>query len=109
MIYGILGVEWSLVMKKLTHDEKLDYLVGELCDEFVQKKSMRIEKDDRRTLIRALMNIRMPRTMSEDFLQVQDEFLREEAEEKGIVRLEDIPTISEQYGLENAYSDKISI
>lgn len=96
-------------MKKLTHDEKLDYLVGELCDEFVLKKNMRVEKAERRTLMRMLMNIRMPRIISEEFLQIQDEFLREEAEEKEIVRLEDIPTIKKQYDSENAYSDKISL
>lgn len=39
------------------------------------------------------MNIRMPKAFSDDVLAVQDEYLTGRAEEKGIVRLSDIPVI----------------
>jgi len=39
------------------------------------------------------MNIRMPRVMSDEVLKVQDEYLSGRAEEKGVVRLSDIPVI----------------
>ena len=43
------------------------------------------------------MNIRMPRHMDEEILKVQDEFLKEDAREKGIVTLDQIPTVKEAY------------
>lgn len=55
------------------------------------------------------MNIRMPGPMDEDVVRVQDEFLAEEAKEKGIVELKDIPAAAEQYGSSHPYADKISI
>lgn len=55
------------------------------------------------------MNIRMPKPISKEFLEVQDEFLQEESRKRGVVQLNDIPTLKVQYGLENKYSNKISI
>lgn len=60
-------------------------------------------------IMRSLMNIRMPKPISKEFLKVQDEFLQEEVRKRGIVKLNDIPTLKVQYGLENKYSNKISI
>ena len=60
-------------------------------------------------LLRSLMNIRMPGKMNENVVKVQDEFLTEEAREKGIVELTDIPTAAEQYGSSHPYADKISV
>ena len=39
------------------------------------------------------MNVRMPGPMSAEVLAVQDAYLRERAEEKEVVRLDDIPVI----------------
>ncbi|MFC2821502.1 MAG: protein-ADP-ribose hydrolase [Sphaerochaeta sp.] len=39
------------------------------------------------------MNIRMPGKLSDDVLTVQDEYLTERSEEKGVVHLSDIPVI----------------
>ena len=55
------------------------------------------------------MNIRMPGSMAEDVVRVQDEFLTVEAEEKGIIDLSGIPTAAEQYGSRHPFADKISI
>jgi O-acetyl-ADP-ribose deacetylase (regulator of RNase III) len=55
------------------------------------------------------MNIRMPGPIQEKFLNVQDEFLKQEAEEKGIVELSDIPTVREQYGSGHANGDLLSV
>ena len=41
-------------------------------------------EDDQFRLLRALMNVREPRPVSEDFLRVQDAFLQEETRKKGI-------------------------
>ena len=55
------------------------------------------------------MNIRMPGEMAEDVTEVQDAFLAEEAREKGIVTLEDIPTAARQYKSPHPFADRLSI
>ena len=64
---------------------------------------------EKRRLLRSLMNIRMPGKMNEEVLRVQDDFLTEEAKEKGIVELDDILTVGEQYGSSHPYADKMSV
>lgn len=46
--------------------------------------------DEQKRLLRSLFNIRMPEPVSEEFLQVQDEYLQEETARKGITLLEDL-------------------
>lgn len=70
---------------------------------------MIVKRSEKRMIMRSLMNIRMPKPISKEFLKVQDEFLQEEVRKRGIVKLNDIPTLKVQYGLENKYSNKISI
>ena len=49
------------------------------------------DEDGRRRLLRSLMNIRLPRRMPPETLRLQDAYLLQRAEEKGIVTLEEIP------------------
>ena len=53
---------------------------------------MQIPSDvgEQKMLLRSLMNIRMPGEMDHAFLQIQDAYLLEENEKKGIVTLADI-------------------
>ena len=53
---------------------------------------MQIPSDagEQKMLLRSLMNIRMPGEMDDAFLQIQDAYLSEENEKKGIVTLADI-------------------
>lgn len=61
-------------------------------------------------LLRSLMNVRMPKEISEEFLHIQDEFLSNLAKEKGIVKITDIPTIAEEFPESSLpFKDKISI
>jgi len=69
----------------MTQEERMEYLVKELCQESGQYKDMHVEKNEIRTVLRSLVNIRMPKDISEDFLKVQDEFLIQESVDKGIV------------------------
>jgi len=55
------------------------------------------------------MNVRMPGKISEELLGVQDDYLQEELEEKGIVDISDIPVIREKYGSRFLHGDKISL
>jgi Predicted phosphatase homologous to the C-terminal domain of histone macroH2A1 len=93
----------------MTQEERMDYLVKYLCLDSGQYKNMHVDKNDTRTVIRSLMNIRMPKDISEDYLKIQDEFLTQESIEKGILPWREIPTVKEQFGVEMEFADKISI
>ena len=53
----------------------------------------------KRQVIRSLMNIRMPGGLSEVLLSTQDDYLRRERDEKGIVTLADIPALRDKLSL----------
>ena len=81
----------------MTQDQRLDYLVEEFKTDSVQYENLQTPGDTegKRHILRSLMNVRMPRQMPESILAVQDEYLQGRAEEKGIVRLSDIPVIKD--------------
>lgn len=69
--------------------EKLDYLI-----EYLLKESGRGNFDysnrDKKSLYRALVNIRQASPISEDFLKVEDEYLQEELKKQSITNADDI-------------------
>ena len=79
----------------LTQELRLDFLVEEFKADSVEYKNLDTPKDTegKRRILRSLMNIRMPKNMAEDVVNVQDEYLSERAADKGIVELADIPVI----------------
>ena len=80
----------------MTQNERLDYLVEEFKNDSVRYKDLTAPSDTagKRQLLRSLMNIRMPKELPKQVLKVQDEYLAEREEEKGIVQLSDIPVIN---------------
>ncbi|MBS6677845.1 MAG: protein-ADP-ribose hydrolase [Clostridiales bacterium] len=92
-------------------EERLDYLLEAFKKDSLWYKDLEVGEDyqEKRRALRSLMNIRMPGAMAPEVLEVQDEFLREEAAEKGIVTLEEIPTAARQYGSRKSFGDKISV
>jgi O-acetyl-ADP-ribose deacetylase (regulator of RNase III) len=107
-----MAVYTSENYKKLKdQEERLDYLLEEMKKDSTRYKKLEVEDDyqEKRNTFRALMNIRMPRAIPENILEVQDIFLQEEAKEKEIVPLSEIPTIREQYQSTHAFADQISI
>ena len=76
-------------------EQRLDYLVEEFKADSDEYKDLQVPKntEGKQRILRSLMNIRMPRTLSDDVLAIQDEYLTDRAKEKGIVRLSDIPVI----------------
>ena len=92
-------------------EERLDYLLEAFKKDSLWYKDLEVGEDyqEKRRALRSLMNIRMPGAMAPEVLEVQDEFLREEAAEKGIVTLEEIPTAARQYGSRKPFGDKISV
>ena len=78
-----------------TQEERLDYLVEEFKADSDEYKDLNIpdNREEKRRILRSLMNVRMPKEISSEILKVQDEYLSERAVEKGIVNLPDIPVI----------------
>ena len=74
----------------MTQAERRTYLIQTLLDEGGYANAIPEGAEDQRRLLRALMNVRPPRPIGEDFLRVQDDYLRERAREKGIVDARDI-------------------
>lgn len=77
----------------MTQTERLDFLINYLIDENSELRAIDISAQDteRKRLLRSLMNIRPPKTVSKDFLEVQDAYLQEECTRKGVIPLSDIP------------------
>lgn len=97
--------------QRISQEERLDYLLEEFKRDSIQYQELEVKDgyENKRMALRSLMNIRMPRRMDEEIVKVQDEFLRTEAREKGIVTLADVRTVREQYGSRHPFGDKISI
>jgi len=76
-----------------TQEERLTYLVEAFKADAGEYRGLETPPDTegKRRLLRSLMNIRLPRPLPEPVLFVQDEYLRRRAEERGIVRVGDIP------------------
>lgn len=76
----------------MTQAERLVYLIHYLVGENHNLKSIDIPAKDseRKRLLRSLMNIRPPKTVSKEFLEIQDAYLQEEQSKKGIVSLSDL-------------------
>lgn len=84
----------------------LDFFLGE--DDRYRDMALPTDYADRRRLLRSLMNVRPPRSVPQQVLDVQDAFLAQEATEKGIVCLADIPTAAQQ-GSAHPQANKLSI
>ena len=95
---GRLREQWSegeSVNKEMTQEQRLDFLLEEFKADSDEYKNLKTPKDteEKRRVLRSLMNIRMPKNMAEDVVTVQDEYLKERATDKGVVELSDIPVI----------------
>lgn len=95
----------------MNQEQRLDYLVEKFKEDSVRYKDIEVSADpeEKRTVLRSLMNIRMPGKMDEETLQVQDEYLSERAREKGIVALADIPTVAVALNSGHRHKDRLSV
>jgi len=83
----------------MNRSEELNYLITELCKENPAPEKIEIprENGEKRRLLRALMNVREPGKINPRFLEVQDEMLQREAREKGIVSMEELKTVNDEF------------
>lgn len=68
----------------MNQNERLHFLLDYLIKEKYPDIKIPSETSEQKSLLRALMNVREPKPISEDFLKVQDEYLRQETARKGI-------------------------
>ena len=73
----------------MKHSERRIWLIQQLLNEKPEYKQYQIPQDEQgqKDLLRALMNVRMPDPIDDEFLRIQDDYLREETNRKGIVKL----------------------
>lgn len=81
----------------MTQSMRRAFLINRLLDEQPRYRDLQIPKGaaEQKRLLRSLLNVRMPGNISDDFLAVQDEYLREETAAKGITDLADLSPVSE--------------
>lgn len=81
----------------MNQNERRQFLIQELIKEDDRYKDIEIplNEEEQKQLLRGLMNLRMPQNISDDFLAVQDAYLQEETEKKGIVGLDDLVPVKD--------------
>ena len=81
----------------MTKSEKLLYLIKYLINENPRYADIEIPENetDRFNLYRSLVNIRMADKADTEFLKIEDEFLKETANDKGIVDISDLAPVCE--------------
>ena len=79
----------------MTKKERLIFLIKTLLKESPEYHNTSIPKDlpEQRMLLRALMNVRAPKPIDENFIQAQNEYLQEVIEEKGVTDLHDLTPV----------------
>jgi len=83
----------------LSREERVKSLIQYLKNENPGYASLPepVSSHEQRRLLRSLMNTRWPGEATEEFYEMQDELLTEEATERGIISVEDIPVIEDEY------------
>ena len=81
----------------MNQEQRRVFLIEQLLRErpSCRKQEIPAEEDRQKVLLRALMNVRRPGKVSQEFLKVQDEYLREELSEKLITRRADLTPVGE--------------
>lgn len=79
----------------MTLEERADYLIRYLLDEREEYQGIALPSglEEKRRLLRSLMNVRPPAPVSEAFLDVQGAYLEERLAERGITSLNDLTPV----------------
>ena len=80
-----------------TQPQRLAYLVEAFKADSEGYQNLRtpIDTEERRAVLRSLMNIRAPKPLCDEARDIQDAYLKERAKEKGIVTIDMIPEIQD--------------
>ncbi len=79
----------------MTQEQRREYLIEYLLKEESRFRGQRIPvgKQEQENLLRSLMNVRLPKPVSGEFLKIQDEYLTERNRERGITDLKDLKPV----------------
>ena len=77
----------------MTQAERRSFLINTLLSERGERIEIPTDEYNPKRLLRSLFNIRMPKPVTNDFLQIQDAYLQEENRRKGITDIADLETI----------------
>lgn len=80
----------------MTQRERREYLIQYLLkeDKKIFRKKMPADRQSQETLLRSLMNVRMPEPISEEFLKIQDEYLIQRNIERGITDVNELHPVA---------------
>ncbi len=70
--------------------DNLDFIIGYMLKERGEEMELPASLREKQRLMQALMNVRQPGGVTEDFLKAQDAELQQQRTDKGIVTLEDV-------------------
>lgn len=93
----------------MKQSERIDYLIDNLIGSSNDKMRKALENHNKSDVLHSLMNIWMPKPIDTEVLRVQDEYLQEELSKKGVVTLDDISSIKDEFESSHPFADKISI
>ncbi len=87
----------TMGVDSLNNSEKRNFLIRTLVDESDEREYIEIPQnpEQQRQLLRALMNVRQPKEISKNFLDIQDEYLKEVTTQKGITKIDTLQPIQE--------------
>lgn len=76
----------------MNQSERRHYLIQTLLNENSEYRDIKVprEEGEQRRMLRSLMNVRMPKQISKEFLKFQDEYLQEELSRKHVTTLEEL-------------------
>ena len=84
---------------KINVEQQLDFLISYLINERDEEIDIPDNIDDKKLLLRSLMNVRTPLDVSVEFLQIQDEYLMNETLKKDLTSIEDISEVKGKLAL----------
>ena len=76
----------------MTQDERREYLIEYLLKEEIRFRKQHVPSDiqGQRNMLRSLMNVRMPKPVSDEFLEIQNAYLKERNIERGITDIAEL-------------------
>lgn len=77
----------------MTQAERQRFLIEYMLAERGETADIPHDEYNRKRLLRSLFNVRMPKNCSDEFIRVQDEYLRQQTKEKGVTDIDDLQPV----------------
>ena len=78
----------------MTQEERRVYLIRDLLEETgTQAGAIPAQEQAQRDLLRTLMNVRPPRPIRREVLEIQDAYLQTERDRRGVVNSDELPAV----------------